>query len=166
MNRTVEDYLRSYSATVQDDWDQQLSLAEFAINNAMNESTKETPFFLNYGRHVVTPLLYEIPARLAQFDTTHIGCEGYQVPDQIPAMTQLTAQVASALKLAKEHLEQARESQRRVVDPHRRDDVYQVGDRDLLQSNKISLKHPETKKLLPHWLGPFQAEARIGEVTY
>ena len=166
MNRTVEDYLRSYSATVQDDWDQQLSLAEFAINNAKNESTKETPFFLNYGRHVVTPLSYEIPARLAQSDTTHTGCEGYQVPDQIPAVTQLTAKVASALKLAKEHLEQARDRQRRVVDPHRRDVVYQVGDRVLLQSKNISLKHPGTKKLLPRWLGPFRVEARIGEVAY
>ena len=81
-------------------------------------------------------------------------------------MTQLTAKVASALKLAKEHLEQARDRQRRVVDPHRRDVVYQVGDRVLLQSKNISLKHPGTKKLLPRWLGPFRVEARIGEVAY
>ena len=119
MNRTVEDYLRSYSATVHDEWDQQLGLAEFAINNAKNESTKETPFFLNYGRHVVSPLSYEIPARLAQSDTTYEGCEGFEVPDQIRAVTQLIAQVASALKLAKEHLQKAQDRQRRVADQHR-----------------------------------------------
>ena len=59
---------------------------------------------------MVSPLSYEIPARLAQSDATYEGCEGFKVPDQIPAVTQLTAQVASALKLAKEHLQKAVET--------------------------------------------------------
>ena len=166
MNRTVEDYLKSCSATVHDEWDQQLSLAEFAINNAKNESTKETPFFLNYERHIVSPLSYEIPTRLEQSDATLPGCERYEVPDQIPAVTRLTAEVASALKLAKEHLQQARDRQKRVADLHRRDVVFNVGDLVILQSKNISLKHPGMRKLLPRWLGPFRVEARISEVAY
>lgn len=34
-----------------DDWSRLLSSAEFAYNNAAHESTKETPFFIEYGRH-------------------------------------------------------------------------------------------------------------------
>ena len=34
-----------------DDWSRLLSTAEFAYNNAKHEGTKETPFFLEYGRH-------------------------------------------------------------------------------------------------------------------
>ncbi|TFK78159.1 hypothetical protein K466DRAFT_459505, partial [Polyporus arcularius HHB13444] len=32
-------------------WSKLLSAAEFAYNNAAHEGTKESPFFLEYGRH-------------------------------------------------------------------------------------------------------------------
>ena len=44
-NRTLEDYLRHYTSPRQDDWDDYLALAEFAINNSVNPSTGYTPFF-------------------------------------------------------------------------------------------------------------------------
>lgn len=50
-NSFLEQYLRSQVSYLQDDWVRWLPLAEFAINNAMNESTKTTPFFANYGYH-------------------------------------------------------------------------------------------------------------------
>jgi hypothetical protein len=34
---------------LQDDWARWLPLAEFAVNNANNESTRTTLFFANYG---------------------------------------------------------------------------------------------------------------------
>ena len=55
MNKTLEDYLRAFTRDGQDRWDEMLTMAEFAMNNAVNLSTGETPFFLNYGRHPVTP---------------------------------------------------------------------------------------------------------------
>ena len=35
----------------QDDWVDYLPLAEFAFNNSVNNSTRLTPFFANYGYH-------------------------------------------------------------------------------------------------------------------
>ena len=55
-NRTLEDMLRHYINPSQNDWDQHLAAIEFAINNSWQESTKETPFFLNYGHHPLTPI--------------------------------------------------------------------------------------------------------------
>ena len=55
MNKTLEDYLRVFIRDGQDRWDEMLTMAEFAINSAVNLFIKETPFFLNYGRHPVTP---------------------------------------------------------------------------------------------------------------
>ena len=55
-DRTLEQYLRHYTAGMQDDWDEFLSSAEFATNNAFQESVQNTPFVLNYGRHPRTPL--------------------------------------------------------------------------------------------------------------
>ncbi len=36
---------------LQDDWSDWLSLAEFQFNDKIHTSTKEMPFYLNYGRH-------------------------------------------------------------------------------------------------------------------
>ena len=41
--------LRHYVSPIQDDWDQYLSCAEFAINNAKHKTTGSSPFMLNYG---------------------------------------------------------------------------------------------------------------------
>ncbi|KAI1676228.1 reverse transcriptase [Pyrenophora tritici-repentis] len=50
-NSFLEQYLRSHVSYLQDDWSLWLPLAEFAANNAINESTQATPFFANYGFH-------------------------------------------------------------------------------------------------------------------
>lgn len=56
MNRMLEDMLRMYVAPSQDNWDDLLASAEFAVNNAWQESVRNTPFFLNHGQHPLTPL--------------------------------------------------------------------------------------------------------------
>ncbi|CAJ2512148.1 Uu.00g051630.m01.CDS01 [Anthostomella pinea] len=50
-NSFLEQYLRGHVSYLQDDWVCWLPLAEFAINNALNESLKTMPFFANYGYH-------------------------------------------------------------------------------------------------------------------
>ena len=66
MNRTLEDYLRAFNQDGQDRWDEMLTMAEFAMNNAMNASTDESPFFLNHGKHPMTPNIEEFDSRLTQ----------------------------------------------------------------------------------------------------
>ena len=51
MNRILEDYLRNYVNPQGDDWVKYLPSAEFAINNAYQESIRASPFFLNFGRN-------------------------------------------------------------------------------------------------------------------
>lgn len=51
VNQTLEQYLRCYIDVMQDDWDKHLANAEFAYNNAAHEGTKNSPFFVEYGRH-------------------------------------------------------------------------------------------------------------------
>ena len=45
MNR----FLRAFVSFTQDDWVDWLPLAEFAMNNQVNETTGISPFFPNYG---------------------------------------------------------------------------------------------------------------------
>ena len=51
VNQEIEVYLRAYVDHLQDDWAEWLSTAEFALNNREHSATKQTPFFLEYGRH-------------------------------------------------------------------------------------------------------------------
>jgi len=51
MNQTLEPYLRIFCNYEQNNWFELLPLAEFAYNNAFQESTKMSPFFANYGFH-------------------------------------------------------------------------------------------------------------------
>ena len=56
MNRTVEDMLRHFVTPTMTNWDELLVSAQFAVNNAWQESIQNTPFFLNRGRHPRTPM--------------------------------------------------------------------------------------------------------------
>jgi hypothetical protein len=58
-NRTLEQVLRHYVAYDQQNWDTYLSAVEFAYNNTVQASTKETPFMLNYGHHPHIPTVYK-----------------------------------------------------------------------------------------------------------
>ena len=51
VNQTLEQYLHMYSNYQQTNWSQLLPLAEFAYNNAPNNTTKISPFYANKGYH-------------------------------------------------------------------------------------------------------------------
>jgi hypothetical protein len=51
VNQILEQYLRCIVNYQQDDWTDLISLAEFAYNNTLHSSTKQIPFFSNYGHH-------------------------------------------------------------------------------------------------------------------
>ena len=51
MNQIMEQYLRLYCNYQQDNWYELLPLAEFAYNNAYQDTTKASPFYANYGLH-------------------------------------------------------------------------------------------------------------------
>ena len=47
------------------DWDKHLSSAQFAINNAWQETMQATPMFMNHGRHPKSPLTVLLPDKSA-----------------------------------------------------------------------------------------------------
>ena len=51
VNSVLEQYLRYFSNYKGSDWKNYLSFAEFSYNNAVQESSDFSPFFLNYGFH-------------------------------------------------------------------------------------------------------------------
>ena len=51
VNQILEQYLRCYVDYDLKNWSNLLPSAEFAYNNQVYEGTKESPFFLEYGRN-------------------------------------------------------------------------------------------------------------------
>ncbi|GJP37618.1 hypothetical protein CLOM_g22008 [Closterium sp. NIES-68] len=55
LNQIVEQLLRAACKDEISKWDLHLPVLEFAYNNATHAATGQTPFFLYYGRHPLTP---------------------------------------------------------------------------------------------------------------
>ena len=184
MNRVLEDYLRSYTRSSQDQWDELLAMAEFAMNNSKNSSTNETPFYLNYGRHPRSPLALGVEIRkpmkgydnpnarglavaISRAQQPKLGQNGKPlVEESVPAVIRFDQRIQSALKEARECLQRAQNRQSKHADRHRRDVSFEEGDEVLLLTKNITLKHPGTRKLLPRWIGPFTILGRVGKVAY
>jgi len=52
VNQVLEQYLQCYVDYNLSNWSDLLPGAEFAYNNQVHECIKESPFFLEYGRHL------------------------------------------------------------------------------------------------------------------
>ena len=147
-NRVLEEMLRHYVALPhQNDWHEYLPTCEFAINNAVHESTGFTPFYLTYGYHPLTP---------ASIITS----------SSVPAAQELHKQLCNDLNEAKKHLHAAQQRQKSYADSKRRFIEYQIGDMVLLSTQDIGLYCSGSPKLLPRFIGPFQILRRIGDLAY
>ena len=55
-NWSIEEMLRAYVGKCQNDWDERLGMVEFAYNNFVHSLSGYTPFYLCYGKHLVSPV--------------------------------------------------------------------------------------------------------------
>src|SRR5690349_20952584 len=151
-NRTLEDMLRAFTSYRQDDWDLQLTAAEFACNNAPNASTGMSPFKINAGRDPHSPYGPSL-----------------KIPDQIPASHDFLEEISNATKIDHDALVLAKANQERNANKSRRDVQFEVNDQALLSSSHINLasqaKRP-SKKLQHRFIGPYQIIQKISPVAY
>ena len=96
INQTLKQILRTFCSYQQDDWSSLLPLAEFAFNNAVNDTTGVSPFFANKGYHpnLSVSLDKEIASHRAQEFTANLNELHSQVKETI-AKAQQCYQVAT-----------------------------------------------------------------------
>ena len=148
MNQTLEAYLRIFCNYEQDDWFDLLPLAEFAYNNATQESTKMSPFYANYGLH---------PRFMSQI----------QVPSEhaAPAAAELAAHLHETHDRLIENVKAAQDSQARYYNAKHQRIEFEPGDMVWLNASNISTSRP-SKKLDWKRLGPYRILKRIGLQAY
>jgi hypothetical protein len=88
LNEPTVQVLRAYIGYDQQDWEEWLPFVEFAINNASQDSTGHSPFFINYGYHP------RVPSSLPSVDSVPA------VQDFYSQLSELQDQVLRALKRA------------------------------------------------------------------
>jgi transposase InsO family protein len=153
MNRVLEDMIRHYVGALRHgEWDTCLVAAEFAINNSYQESVRNTPFYLNYGRHPRVPL-----GSLKQ-------------PSHNFSAAALADRWETGLVEAKRCLQSAQQRQKTYYDAGHRDVSFNEGEEVLLSTRNLHLRRAgdksSTPKLLPKWVGPFKILEVIGKGAY
>jgi hypothetical protein len=146
----LEQVLRHYVAYDQWNWDTYLSAVEFAYNNTVQASTKETPFMLNYGHHPHIPTVYKHD-------------------DKVPAAKEFVDKMKNLIKVTLDNLEWAQSSQALYANRHRREVEFEVGQLVLVDANYIHVTNDssrEAKKLSPRFIGPFDIVRKVSPVAY
>lgn len=152
-NKTLEDLLRHYVSDRQDDWDDHLSLCEFAYNNSVSASTGFSPFKLVYGEH---PLC---PSSLMAGSSGDVSQDSNN-PYSVNMITQMHQDFDSATK----NIKLAQERQAFYANKKRRELTFKVGDQVLLSTANLSMHG--THKLRSRWAGPYQVVQVISPVAY
>ena len=179
-NRVLEDVLRSFASSKQSEWDTYLPMAEFAMNNAPNEATKQTPFMLNYGVNPRHPeisklvslyhakIITKVPhTRRLQLNAVKLQEHTFRDIPQVPAATQFSTAMHDAIAHTKLMLEAARHRMTKNTNKRRKTQVpFQVGDKVMLSTKYIKLLHEGCNKLMPRYVGPFRITAAINSVAF
>jgi len=144
VNQVLEQYLQCYVDYNLSNWLDLLPSAEFAYNNQAHKGIKESPFFLEYGRHLrAGPILVK---ELLQRD-----------------LNNLTYKQQEALEQAKAALTLAVERMKWYYDQKVQSILFKVGDKVLL-----NLKDYQTteRALQPWYKGPFKIIEKLSLVTF
>ena len=148
LNQELEQYIRLFVNERQDNWDELLSMGEFAYNNHVHSATQHTPFLLDTGRN------------------PRMGFEPNSEPSPKEAVNEFVDRMKSTLEEAKSALAKSKEematyyNRRRTPAP-----VYKPGDRVFLDSSDIRTTRP-SQKFAHRYLGPFVVERAISKHAY
>ena len=147
VNQILEQYLRAYCDYQQDNWCPLLSMAEFAYNNAIQASSKQTPFFANYGYH------------------PHFAVQPI-VDAQVPAAENRATLLREVHNELKKNVEAAQKEQAKYYDRrHMEPPDFKVGNKVWLLRRHIKTTRP-SDKLDYQRLGPFVILQKIGSRAY
>jgi transposase InsO family protein len=148
VNQTLEQYLRHYVNFQQDDWTGLLPVAQFAYNNAMHATTRETPFFANYG---LNPTIIGEP----------IGEKPVAESSRLLAtgLKQLHLQLSRDIEFLNLRMKYYYDQSRQEAPD------FQKGEKVYLLRRNIRTRRPSAK--LDHLkLGPFEIDEKLGPVNY
>ena len=151
-NHSLTTIISMYVSEHQKDWDHFIPYALFAYRTSIQASTKETPFYLMYGRDPRLP----IDATLLKAHELYTNTDDYRAV--------LADRFLEARKLTHDNIELAQQRQKQQYDKGTKEVSYDVGQRVWLYTpnNRKGL----SSKLTHNWHGPFRILAKKSPVNY
>ena len=150
VNAAVNRYLRAFVSFTQDDWVDYLPLAEFAMNNQVNDSTGISPFFANYG---FKPRLGIEPAgHPPQNLSAQAKMEFFRADAVANRFDRILTQLKALARISQQRYEDNANTRRDEGALFRKDDMVMVS----LENMKTN--RPK-KKWDDKWDGPYQVVA-------
>uniref|UniRef100_A0A8C5QLZ1 Gypsy retrotransposon integrase-like protein 1 n=1 Tax=Leptobrachium leishanense TaxID=445787 RepID=A0A8C5QLZ1_9ANUR len=146
-NQGLEQYIRCFTTQQQDNWLELLPWAEYARNNAVNETTGHSSFFCHlcfFSLRLYRFSLLNRPSRLSM---------------NISHLQEIWRQI-------RENMERNVAVQKRKADRHRlQAPSYNVGDRVWLSTRNVKLRVP-SMKMAPRFIGPYKIICHVNPVAY
>ena len=155
-NRTMASMLRGFVSDHQGDWDLYLPYLLHAYRRAPQESTKETPFFLMFGRPCRAPLDLCLRPTVTGYP------DAAQEIDR--AKPEAVVRMHEAFKTVQGQLRDAHERQKRNHDKNCKERHFSVGDEVLLLDERV--QEGQTKKLHAPWKPGYRIIEEIGPLNY
>ncbi|CAF1183322.1 unnamed protein product [Didymodactylos carnosus] len=158
VNKTLKQMISQYAEGKDNSWDKELQKLALAIRTSVNESTGETPAFLNLGRDP------RLPLDLLIGDTTS-GPPGS--PDDQKKATKsyrdrLIEDLKYAYQVAREHAQVKKLTQKAYYDRHTTSRQFNKG-----QLVWVAIPHGAfVGKLHPRWQGPCKILEKITPSTF
>ena len=144
VNGVLKDTLRHFVRPYQQNWDELLAPAEFALNSSWHHSIRNTPFMLNYGQNQDDPTVSKLRS-------------------SNPAISKFVGKWLEQLIRAKKWLEAAQQRMKHFADRKRRSTPqFQPGDMVLLSVKNFRLQSGLCRKLAPRFVGPFKGIEAVG----
>ena len=148
MFRTFNHIMRSYVNVKQDDWEMYIPIVEFNMNSIPRKQNKLTPFQIDLGYQ---PTLTFASALLRDQEKRSASAE------------QLIELFEETDNFIRETIAEVRQYQKQLVDSHRTDVQFQVGEFVMVTTKNIAEFH---NKLAPRWLGPVRIIAKLPHDVY
>ena len=145
-HQVIEDSLRSYITQIEDieEWDEYISMCEYAMNNHESIDTGYTPFQIDTGQHPLDPISIQ---------------HNLLAKDGVLENWQYHARLALSAYIAAQERRLDRINKRRV------NPMFKVGDKIMLSSEylKWAEKTQRGSKLTDRWIGPFAIKRILGK---
>lgn len=141
----------------QSDWDEKINSMLFAYRTSVHSSTKETPFYLVYGRQPRLPVDLALPTGPVE-----------SLPEDFEELIEQRCQSFLRLNIRREgaakNIKESQKSQKKYHDKKIKRTDIKVGDNVLVHNTRKTTR--KGGKLSKNWNGPYVVENVLGKGTY
>ena len=147
--KTLKEYLRCYTDSMQSNWEENLAMAEFAYNNAQQAAIGMSPFEADLGYSPRIPLDLKLPHRKGP-------------------VRNFVKNQKETLAIIRERIQHAQDTMAKAFNQGRKDQFFQVGELVLVSMQNLEPKHGgfARRGLGSRFIGPYRVAGCENEKSY